>query len=61
MDSEYREPSWRGVLGTLLAVVIAIVALVLLASFFLQQGCPEGSAQTSSGACITPSLPPIDN
>jgi hypothetical protein len=61
MDSEYREPSWRGVLGTLLATVLVIAGLVLLASFFLQQGCPEGSAQTSGGACVTPSLPPVDN
>ena len=45
MDSEYREPSWRGVLLTLAASVLAIAGLVLLASWFLQQDCLPVAAQ----------------
>jgi hypothetical protein len=61
VDSEYREPSWRGVIGVLVAVIVVLAGLILLASFLLQQACPEGSAQTPSGACVAPSLPPADN
>ena len=58
MDSEYREPSWRGVLLTLAASVLVIAGLVLLASFFLQQGCVPGAAQGWVVECVSPSAAP---
>jgi len=39
VGSEYREPTWRGVLLTLAATIFVIAGLVLLASWFLQQEC----------------------
>ena len=45
MDSEYREPSWRGVLGTLIVTILVIAGLVLLASYFLQQDCLPAASQ----------------
>lgn len=39
MDTQYREPTWRAVLLTLTATIVVTAALVLLASWFLQQNC----------------------
>ena len=59
MDSEYREPSWRGVLITLAATVLAVAALVLIASFLLNQnGCVPGAAQGGVNECVSPSSAP---
>ena len=58
MDSEYREPSWRGVLVTLGAVVLVLAGLILLTSFFLQQGCVPGASQAGVTECSAPSAAP---
>ena len=58
MDSEYREPSWRGVLVTLGAVVLVLAGLILLTSFFLQQGCVPGASQAGVTECAAPSGAP---
>ena len=51
MDSEYREPTWRGVLITLAATVLAIAGIILVTSFLLQQnGCVPSVAE-----CVSPS------
>jgi hypothetical protein len=56
MDSEYREPTFRGVLLTLGATVIVVAGLVLLASWFLQQqGCVPGAAQGGVNECAVES------
>lgn len=55
MDSEYREPSWRGVILTLVAVIVVLAGLVLLTSYFLQQ-CDPGTLN-----CSAPSAPPPGN
>lgn len=59
MDSEYREPTWRGVLVTLAATILVLGGLVLLASFFLQQGCFPGAAQAGVSECAVPSSAPV--
>ena len=41
----YREPSWRGVIGTRVATVLVIGGLVLLASFLLQENCLPVASQ----------------
>jgi hypothetical protein len=56
VDSEYREPSYRGVLITLGITVLAIGALVLLASYFLQETCDPGAGQGVE--CVSPSGAP---
>lgn len=59
MDSEYREPSWRGVLVTLGAVVLVLAGLILLTSFFLQRaGCVPGASQAGVAECAAPSGEP---
>jgi hypothetical protein len=50
MDSEYREPSWRGVIGTLVAVLVVTAGLVFLVSYLLQQNCAPVAAQVQCGA-----------
>ena len=55
MDSEYREPSWKGVILTLVAVIVVLAGMVLLASYFLQQ-CDVGTLR-----CAVPSAPPPGN
>jgi hypothetical protein len=56
VDSEYREPSWRGVIITLVVTLVVIAALVLIASYLLQQACPPGQL-----GCGVPSAPPPGN
>jgi hypothetical protein len=56
VDSEYREPSWRGVILTVVAVVVVLAGLVLLTSFLLQQACDPGTVN-----CLTPSAPAPGN
>jgi hypothetical protein len=56
VDSEYREPSWRGVILTVVAVVVVLAGLVLLTSFLLQQACDPGAVN-----CVTPSAPAPGN
>ena len=57
MDSEYREPSWRGVIGTLIAVVVVTAGMVLLVSYLLQENCvPVAGVQC--GAPVEPSAEP---
>ena len=58
MDSEYREPSWRGVLGTLVAIVLVLAGLILLTSYFLGQSCVPGAAQAGVTECAAPSEAP---
>ncbi|HEY7451127.1 MAG TPA: hypothetical protein VIC63_07955 [Candidatus Limnocylindria bacterium] len=53
MDEEYREPSWRGVIITLVATVVLVAGAVLLVSYLLQQNCPPGS--TAFG-CSPPAI-----
>jgi hypothetical protein len=53
MDSEYHEPSWRGPILTVIAVIVGTVVLVLLLSNMLQQACDPGTVN-----CVTPSVPP---
>ena len=48
MDGEYREPSWRGVILTLVAVIVVIAGLVLLASFLLQENCLPVASQVTA-------------
>jgi hypothetical protein len=55
VDSEYREPSWRGVILTLVAVIVVTGGLVLLASFLLQENCLPVASQVD---CAVPSLAP---
>jgi hypothetical protein len=55
VDSEYREPSWRGVILTLVAVIVVVGGLILLTSYFLQQACDPGTIN-----CL-PSAPPPGN
>lgn len=45
MDSDYREASWRGVILTLVAVIVVTGGLVLLASFLLQENCLPVASQ----------------
>lgn len=52
MDSEYREPSWRGPILTVVAVVVGTVLLVLLLSNLLQQPCDPATIN-----CALPSAP----
>jgi len=58
MDSEYREPSWRGVIITLVAVVVVLAGLILLTSHFLQQGCVPGAGAAGVSECAAPSGAP---
>ena len=44
MDEDYREPSWRGVIITLVATIALIIGAILLTSYLLNQNCPPGSA-----------------
>jgi hypothetical protein len=55
MDSEYREPSWRGVILTLVAVIVVTGGLVLLASFLLQENCLPVASQVD---CVVPTSAP---
>ena len=57
MDSEYREPSWRGVIGTLLAVILVTGGLVLLASFLLQENCLPVASQVDCAVQSPDSAP----
>lgn len=57
MDSEYREPSWRGVIGTLLAVILVTGGLVLLASFLLQENCLPAASQVDCAVQSPDSAP----
>lgn len=59
MDSDYREPTWRGVLLTLAATILVIAGLVFLTSWLLQENCvpvagqvdcAEGTVQPEPGA-----------
>ncbi len=56
MDSEYREPSWRGVILTLVAVIVVLAGLVFLTSYVLQQACDPGTV-----SCAIPSAPDPGN
>lgn len=47
MDSEYREPTWRGVLLTLAATILVIAGVVFLTSWLLQENCAPVAAQVS--------------
>ena len=58
MDSEYREPSWRGVLVTLAAIVLVLAGLILLTSYFLQQSCVPGATQAGVTECAAPTGEP---
>jgi len=58
VDTEYREPSWRGVLITLTVTILAVGGLILLASYFIQQGCVPGAAQSGVVECVSPSVAP---
>lgn len=49
MDSEYREPTWRGVILTMAATIFVIAGLVLLTSWLLQQDCLPVAAQVDCG------------
>jgi len=53
MDSEYREPSWRGVIITLVATILVIGGLVLLTSRLLEENCAPGAEVD----CSVPSAP----
>lgn len=53
MDSEYREPSWRGVIGTLVAVLVVIAGMIFLLSYLLQENCAPVAAQVECGAPST--------
>jgi hypothetical protein len=56
VDSEYREPSWRAVIITLVATIVLVAAAVLLVSNLLQENCPPGS--TAAGCSPPASVPP---
>ena len=56
MDSEYREPSWRGVILTVVAIIVVLAGLVFLTSYLLQQACDPGTL-----SCAIPSAPAPGN
>ncbi len=58
MDSEYTEPSWRGVIVTLVAIIVVLAGLIWLTSYFLQQSCVPGASQAGVTECAAPSGEP---
>jgi hypothetical protein len=59
VDSEYREPTWRGVILTMAATIFVIAGLVLLTSWLLQQDCLPIAAQVDCAQGTPPPAPGV--
>ena len=57
MDEEYREPSWRAVIITLVATLLLVGGAVLLVSYLLQENCDPGVSVTG---CSPPASAPAE-
>jgi hypothetical protein len=57
VDEEYREPSWRAVIITLVATILLVGAAVLLVSNLLQENCAPGVTITG---CSPPASAPTE-